>query len=304
MTAGRARSIAVVAGLAIVGGATAARGDTPGRVPADAITWTAPAECGDVAALRARMGSYVDGPVAAGWSATVTITAVGAEYHGAAHIGRAPREVTRTVVGRDCAEVIDALALVLGMSAQMAAPAPPPDPPPPPRIAPPPSTTIRARAGLAGDLGTVPRGDGGAGGQLIAARGPWSARLGVAWLPSRFAGIASTTAGIEVGLVVGQVGGCRRGPGAVWFCLGGEVGAMSGAPVHLSGASSVRRAWAAAGLSAARAVELTGRVALVGEVGVIAAIVRPRFILDDGTEVFAPGQVAARASLAIEIRLR
>ncbi|MCE9572844.1 MAG: hypothetical protein K8W52_06780, partial [Deltaproteobacteria bacterium] len=110
-----ARRCCAIAGAIALGlAARGARAEGPLRpVPADAIAWHAPPECGDVAALQVRMAAYLEGPVAPGWFAEVEITPIASAYQGEARIGHAPKIVTRRVVGRDCAEVIDALGLVL-----------------------------------------------------------------------------------------------------------------------------------------------------------------------------------------------
>ncbi len=304
--AARRRAIAIAVALL----ASAVAHGEPGRpVPADAIAWHAPAECGDVAALEVRMAAYLDGPVAPGWFAEVAITPVASAYQGEARIGRAPAIVTRRVVGRDCAEVIDALGLVLGLSAQMPAPSPPPPPPLRPPVAviapdPPAPVRVSARVLAVGDLGTVPVAGLGGGLAGVVAAGPWAAQLGALLLPARFARIGATAVGVDVGLIAGQLAGCRRALAGVWLCAGLEVGWLRAAPVGLIDPTAVRRAWLAGQGTVSRAIGFGRRTSLVGELGVSAALVRPRFVLDDGTALFAPSSAAMRATIAVEVRLR
>ncbi|MCE9577988.1 MAG: hypothetical protein K8W52_32955, partial [Deltaproteobacteria bacterium] len=199
----------------------------------------------------------------------------------------------------------------LGLSAQSAAATtPPPPPPPPPVVAPtiapdpPAPLTAYVRGAAFGDLGTVPLGALGAGLGAGFAVGPWGARIGAIWMPARFARIADTEVGLDVGLLAGQLAGCRRALAGVWLCAGLELGGMRGDPVGLVDGAPTVRAWFAADLTVSRTIALTDRTSLVGAVEGIGALVRPRFVLDDGTEVFVPSSIAGRAMIGLEIRLR
>jgi len=280
-------------------------------VPAGLVEWRAPSECGDVSALRAQIARYVDHAVADRRLASVVVEHDGDAYRAVVRIQvRGGGMAERTVEAHDCAAVVEAVALVVGLAAESA---PPPAPPPPAPIAHPdlvaatppvaPARHVALHARTVADAGAVPGGGLGVDAGIVAATGRLAAVASFDLFPRRFAAAPGATgAGVDIGLLGGTVEGCVR-VGPPWLCAGAAAGRMRGRGVGVVGAQAASRVWAAAQVGIAADVPLRYGVRLTGEVDGLVGLTRPRFVLDDGTLLYRPAAVGVRALVGLEVRI-
>jgi hypothetical protein len=281
-------------------------------VPAGAVEWQAPAECGDGSALRARIGKYVDHAIPSRRLALVVVERDGDAYRAEVRILLRGGEVAaRTVQAPDCTAVVDAVALVVGMAAESAPPPAPPAPPPAPRPAlaaaaspeAPAARHLALRARTAGDAGAMPGGGLGVDAGVVVATGRLAGVASFDVFPRRFAAAPGTTdVGADIGLVGGSVEGCVRA-GPPWLCAGGAMARMSGRGIGVVGSHSASRIWSAVQVGVAADLPLRHGLRLTGEVDGLVALTRPRFVLDDGTLLYQPAAVGVRVLAGLEVRI-
>jgi hypothetical protein len=214
-------------------------------------------------------------------------------------------EHVREVAGKDCAEVVSALALVIALVIDPNAsteplpaappaprkPAEPVRPLPQPVPAPQPSTVVwRSAAGLR--LGAV----GGIAPELapelglfvqtrLEQRSAWEPMFRLAFSGARSFEIEAEGGSARFTRLAGRLTFCPvrvpvRGPAALRPCLFGEAGVLTGAGVDAPQAASASVAWLAAGASV-HAELVAGEWLLLGlEVDGILPAVRDRFYFD------------------------
>ena len=280
-----------------------------------ALVWHAPPGCPDEAALRAAIAQRLDVPVErVELAAEIEVTASGAGF--VAHVtthGEAGE--TRELAAASCAELTDAVAVVVARIAAAApkppAPAivpiprivasPPPSPRPPPRALP--RWNGGARIGIASGTGATP--DLGLAGELAA----WGSLydVGLELAIERWVGTTADFGagnGVEVGLVATSL---RAGwfprtlPVRAW--LAGELGTQRGTGFGFAMASGGKGRWAAAGAGASFAVHLAPHLAAIAAGEVMLAVDRVTFTLDAATVYRSPA-VAIRGRLGVEISWR
>jgi hypothetical protein len=279
-------------------------------VPDGALRWSGPAEC-DGSELPRMVSASLDHPMPAGRFAEVAVTRGGdGTYHAVLRIragsGDDDDMTTRTVDGRDCAQVLDAAALVIGMAVAAGAAALPPEAPgagvAAERELEPPPGTVALRLRGAADTGAIPGGALGVDGGITFTRGRIIVVGSGRWFPRRFAPLEGTRgAGVDVGLAGAAVQLCTPVIG-VAACGGGEVGLMNGTGVGVAGASTQRSTWAALTAGVVAGVPV-GRIRAIAELGGYFAFQRPRFVLDSSTAVYQPSLIGARAYVGIEVPL-
>jgi hypothetical protein len=274
----------------------------PYVVPASSVTWRAPAECGDGAELRRRIGGYLDHAMSPGPFADIEVArSDDGTYRATLAIHANGATATREVEGKDCAQVIDAVALVLGLAAQApAATVTSGDddalarPPPPPV-----GRTLALRVRGAADLGSIPGGGLGADAGLALTRGRLAVIASARWFAPRFATVRDTPgSGVDVSMRGGAAEACLHVTGA-WACAGGELASIDGDP-HVIDPHASRSTWAAITAGLAGDIVLGARARVVLELGGYFAAQRPRYILDNGEEIYEPSLVGARVYAGIE----
>ncbi|HTJ41514.1 MAG TPA: hypothetical protein VL463_05435 [Kofleriaceae bacterium] len=286
-------------------------GAQPYEVPETAVTWHAPTECGDGAELRRRVGGYLQHDLGAAPFAIVDVAAKDdGTYHAELHLGANGQVVERTVEGKDCTQVIDAVALVIGLAAQS------PDGgaetnqfvddvelhgiEAPPEVV---TRRLGVRVRGAVDVGTMPGGGAGLDAGLAFTHGRLAVIASVRWFPHRFSSLEGTPdAGVDVGLTGGAGEACVRVVGG-WACAGGEVARISGAGMGLVDSRTNTSTWSAATLGIAGELALGARARFVVELGGYFATQRPRFVLDDRTVLYEPSLIGARLYTGIEATL-
>ncbi len=195
---------------------------------------------------------------------------------------------------------------------------PPPAPPPPPHVdpaPPPPPVPVaappdrpRLALGLlvAASAGALPRVAGSFGGQASVLAGRFRADLSSAYvLPQTATLAARPTAGGDFHLIAGDARGCYavvRAPLEVSPCVGLEVGSMGATGFGVRSNGSGSALWVAPLAEAALALPVGTHFAARLDLGVLAPIERPPFVLAAAGTVYTAGAVAGRATVAIEVR--
>ncbi len=227
---------------------------------------------------------------------------------------------TRRFDGASCAEVLDAAALVLALAIDVSESArepsgdsgpvhviaaeSPSDPDPiriSRRAVSPRSVEIRLRAGALADVGTLPD-------AALAATASGSVWRGASGLEISFAMFDPTTASVSgasgevapVGLWTIGLGACHR-IAPVTLCAGGEAGRMTADAGGLTDGEKAGALWSAGSASAWADRRIGGSVRVYGGVEAVAAITRPRFVLDDDTSLHRPFPVSARGLIGLEL---
>ena len=301
-------AIGTIAAACVVGAIGSRAHAQPYEVPASAVTWRAPDECGDGAELRRRIGGYLDHAMApAPFAAVEVARGDDGAYHATLAIHAGDAIVERDVQGTDCAQVIDAIALVIGMAAQapetagarvnaidddtLARPPPPPI-----------DRTLALRVRAAADAGSIPGGGLGGDVGLALTRGRLAVIGSARWFPSRFATVRDTPGtGVDVGMRGAAAEACLHVTG-VWACAGGELASIHGDP-HVIDPHPSKSMWTALTAGVAGEISLTARARAVVELGGYFATNRPRYILDDGEEIYEPSMIGARLYAGIEATL-
>jgi hypothetical protein len=301
------RGALVVAALAALATRASAQ---PYEVPDTAVTWRAPAECGDGAELRRRVGDHLQHALGPQPFAIVDVaTTPDGTYRAELHLRAGGEVVEREVLGKDCAHVIEACALVIGMAAE----APSASEPQPSladdvvlhAIEPPAPITRRLslRVRGAADLGTMPGGGLGLDGGLAYTAGRIAVIGSARWFPARFSTLPGAAgAGVDVAMAGGAGEACVHVIGG-WACAGGEVASISGRGRGVVDARANRSTWTAITLGVAGELAVGPRVRWIVELGGYFATQRPRFVLDDGTVIDEPSLIGARLYTGLEATL-
>lgn len=289
--------------------APAAAGEPP------TILLDAPAGCPDRAAFLELVAQHAGG-APADVEAEVHVERAGQRWIATVDLPGAPG---RRFEGDGCAEVMDAAALVIAFAIDVhqpeAEPAPeaPRDVPPAPAAAPEvarvsrpapvgsPMTALRVRAGALGDAGTLPGAAIGAAASAAVWRGGAGLELSFALFRPSDASLPDHPAPVApIALWAVGLRACR-GIGFAAACVGGEAGRMSADADALEGGVKAASLWSAASGSGWVRGRLGARAAAFAGVELLAAIVRPRFVLEDDTGLHRPSPVAGRALVGLEL---
>jgi hypothetical protein len=276
------------------------------------LAWQAPAACPDAAAMRSRverrLGHQLDDA-----GVSVDVEELGSRYVAAVNLGD---DDVRTLTSARCDDLADAVAVIVARAAgdhhaaqkQVAAREDEPDEPAVALhahlVAPRPRTwSIGARLSGVSGVGIIP--EVGLGGELAitARRKSTMAELAATrWAVSKAQLHGGGPAHVDVGL---DVTAMRIGWRSEQLPLRGwasvEVGTMYGNGIALANASLGEGRWFAAGTGFGVAWPMTKWARLVGTTEVMVAVERVRFSLGDGTVVYAPAPMSARATCGIEI---
>ena len=289
-----------------------------GTAHAGSLRWDAPAECGDAAALEARVAVHLGRALDAGdpLDAEVEVTRdeAAGDYRAAMRIVTPGALDEREVRAADCAAVADAVAFVLALAVQdveaapvVVEPAPEPvmEPAPVVMVRATPRRTLEVRARLDAEVaaGTLPGAGLGAAGALSLGLAPVRLELGAAWYaPGRATAPAAGMVGADIDLVAARARLC--GVRAPWrLCGGGAVGRMRGRGVGVDDARTASRRWSAVTMAGRWERRIAGPFAVTVELEAGVTVDRPRFVLDDGTLLHEPGPALARLAIGIEAAL-
>lgn len=227
---------------------------------------------------------------------------------------------TRSIEGATCAEVADAVAVVLALAID-AAPEGPETPDsadphatsddPPMEVAPTPAKPVTRRfvwdvSALTGvDFSSLPSPTSGlvfgAGVGFGAHRVELRAS---AWKPRR-ASIAGGVIGGDFWLAAGELRYCRglsRGPVVVSPCLGFEAGVMPASGVGVVNASSIGR-WLAPTAAMLGVWSARPGFGVALELDALAALSRDRFLIRGVGQVFRPPEASVRALLGLRVEI-
>lgn len=317
-----------------VTGAWIAAAAAAGTTSAEPLGWTAPPECPPLAAVEARIAQRRDAAVD-GLPERFDITVVReADRYVATIDARAPTAsiAVRTLTAERCDELAEGVALVIARllavhrAVHRAVPTEPAaalEPTAPTvRVATVDSPSAEPRREAPRARGTVPRWGGGA--QLAGRAGVGAVpefNLGTelgAWVrrDRGFIGVSASAwrhsiqeigpgGAVAVGLTSTAVRAGRvmqRLPGRVFATL--EVGTLAGEGMAVTAARTGRARWLAAGAGATAIWPLSARTRVVGTVEVLGALTRPRFVLEDGTELYRPASLVGRFTLGLEVGWR
>lgn len=271
------------------------------RVAIAGVAWDAPPECGNAAELAVRVAAQLGRSVGIDEvTARATVVADGGAYRATVQLGD---DEARVLTGASCAEVTDAIALILALAIRDAPPPPPPSvlPQPPPSRRPGAPIELDLGAELGGDALLLPGPAVGVGAVLRIAREAWSARMSATIWDGQTAQERSAAA-TEVTLVSGQLGLCRRfGPGD--GCVIGATGRMTGAGLVGADAATAARWWTAAGVRFGGGIPLGRRVVVGAGVDALVSLVRPRFVFDDGRDAYRTPMVTIRLGIVLTVRI-
>jgi hypothetical protein len=126
--------------------------------------------------------------------------------------------------------------------------------------------------------------------------------VGMSWLRSASVVHLGAPARIDVSLALAALRlgwGPEHLPLRAW--LGGELGALRGAGVALEDPRIETGRWIAVGTGFAVAWPIFTHARLVGTIELSVPLSRPRFVLQDGSEVYRPGPAAVRSGLGVEV---
>jgi hypothetical protein len=294
------------------------------------IRWSAPPECPGEAELRAnvrrrRARAQAGAAAPAGVSAEVTRDPTGAGPY------RLRLTITdrrggvreRRIEGETCADVADAAAVVVALASddelsdRGPAPAPAParpidvpqaggsaEPPPLPERSVPAVWAVAALGGV--DVRSLPAPAPGFGLGVLLALGANRFELGAtAWLPERANLASQPSAGGEVALYAAAVRYCRsltRGVLDLAPCAGVEAGAMVGSGVGVQTAGTAVGPWLAPELGLGLTVHPIPRFGLSLELDGLGVLLRDRFLITRGGQVFEPPPLTARAVVGLDVR--
>ncbi len=281
------------------------------RAEADPIVWTGACDGGP--ALARAIEEQRGSPLVAAEGFRVEVDVVASDEQVASiDLVTADGIDHRDVRARDCATLVDAIALMVVLAfgeapspevsdAILPTPQPIPAPPAveeaPPGRAPAPSIGARVRVGGIAGTGALPGFGLGATGAASLQRS-WLGLEGVlAVHPAR------ETLGAEVELFTGALHGCGR-LGAFDLCAGAALGRMTATGMSVPEPREATRRWSAIEAGARWRRSVTDRLGIVVAVDGQVALDRPRFVLDDGTLVYRPAAVGVEATFAVEVRLR
>lgn len=284
-----ARALLILAALAGVARAEAA------------FVWQAPSSCPDVAEVRARIERRLGEPLAArGVFVAIAIEARG--YVARIDLGAITAEPeARVLTSAACDELADAVALVIARTAaEHRAPSevrvePRAEPPGPWgagfRLQGVSGIGALPRVGLAGELAAFVRHDE-LYVELAATRWMPSPRFFHLGAPGRF-DVRLDAAALRVGYQ------SRRLPLRGW--VAGEAGVVEGDGVAIHDPEMDPQTWAALGAGFGVGWSMTRHLRLVGTLETLVPLVRARFALSDGSQVFRPDPITVRSGLGLEV---
>ncbi len=315
------------------------------RAASAVVRWQAPAGCPDAAAVRARLDARLARPLGEGDAIDATVTVVRGRGSFRAHVAvwTPAADVDRELFAPRCAELADAVAVVLARAvaeARALAPAAAPrcDPLSPFDDCP----AVRAerpfdspRCGsleVDGDCDHEPVGrhpaaarrDGGVRPALVSGAGigphvgyglelgvwfVWGAGAveiaGTRWLERLAELPPSRRLGAAIGLDAIAARVCWN-PDRFGprVCALGELGTMTGRGIGLFDARVGEAIYSAAGVGVSLRAPLRPHVALVAGFDMLRVVDRPRFVLDRGTLLHQPDALAGRVALGLELGWR
>jgi hypothetical protein len=306
----RALTAAVLFSTLALSAAPARAADAPPATPLVNLQWDAPAGCPDEAAMRAKVQRNLPAgmtpSVPLGAHGTVTSTSTAPPKWRATLALRTPDGADERVLeGETCEAVSEAAALVISMALGAAASAPPPPPPPPPRA--PVLAPFLSVAGV-GDVGTLPRAEGGLAVSLGAIRGRWRLGLEALGLRGQSATVAGTSeVGARVAFVSASARACRAvvdGPWTLAPCVDAGLSRTRAAgfgPISPGDAENTTVSLGAGLLAAWAPLRHVAPFLFVG--GEI-PVQRPRFSVENLGQVHRSAPVWGRAALGLELRFR
>jgi hypothetical protein len=228
---------------------------------------------------------------------------------------------TREIVGRSCAELVDAAAVAIALSVKASGaggesrpatePMARPEPPPAPTAPSSPASVERpsprgpsAALGLVADAGALPRlalgpaleGSLRIGGLLVVAQ--------AGLLPSQ-ATKGTNQIGGDFTLVFGAALGCALTELkriTVAGCAGGEVGRISGRGAGVSDPRIGAALWIAGRMELGVGIPIATRLTLLVRVGAAVPASRPTFVVNGAVPVHRASAVTFRSLLGIELR--
>ncbi len=293
--------------------------------PADELAWHAPATCPDVGELRARVEQRLGGPLD-GLVTGIVVDVTREHGHFVAQVdlrGMTVANDVRTLTAPRCADLADAVAVIVARIASERRAAQPPLPPMAP-TAPAPTPVVETRRievaappvarewgsgirllGLSG-IGGVP--EIGLGGELaghVRHRKLFAELALAAWAPSNTALHSGAPAGIDVDLhTIGLRGGWGPEdlPIRAWATI--EYGMMKGLGIALANSQAGTGRWVAAGAGFGVAWPVAPLVRIVGSVEFVVPLQRAQFVLEDGFEVYRAWPVSSRAAFGVEVGWR
>ncbi len=279
--------------------------------------WIAPAGCSDEASLRAAIAARVESSVdPSSLDVDVSIVSGDGGFTATLVVGGAIAD-SRTLTSASCAELTDAIAIVIARLASLAEA---------PRVAvvePTPVALVEIGPVIAGMTEHVPRWDAGArlsgvvgiGAApalgIAADLGVWarwralSVEVALAHWKANTATVGDRSmAGVDVGLETVAVRAGWRFSGRVRSWLVGELGTIEGTGVQIAGPQRGSARWTGAGAGGAYAWPLADHVALVAAAEAKILIDRVTFALEGGAVLYRTPPVAVCGSLGIEIGWR
>jgi hypothetical protein len=251
------------------------------------------------------------------YSASVVIT--GAEQHFTARIVSSDG-TERTLVGSSCAEVTEAIAVVLALAISPSSRTEATSSSTPsvteareataPRRAsdkPNGANLVRLKVGAAGvlDLGTLPHLDLGVSGRLGATARLWSVALdGAYFLPDSQLRSSSPRVGGDFSLWTLLVSGClvpRDGSPRIELCAGPELGHLAGHGSGIAAPEDQARFRLGAQALVEASVPLSPRLRLRTGLGAAVVLLGRHAFELDGRELYRPQLVAGRAAIGAEL---
>ena len=271
----------------------------------DGVSLEAPVGCPDRAALVRLIQEHAGGDPVSPGAARVKVERRKAGWTATVEVASSP---PRRLAGVTCAEVVDAAALVIALAIDPAAD-PDPDPAADPvrvsRAAAPASSALdlRVRAGGLGEAGTLPRPAFGANASASLWRGLHGIELSYALFRPTHAAIGGAGEVAPIGLWTLGLQACRL-LSPVVICLGAEAGRMTADARQLADGRQVAALWVAASASTRATRRIGGNARVYLGVEALAAVRRPRFVLDDDTPLHRPWAGAGRVLVGLELDIR
>jgi hypothetical protein len=280
----------------------------PAVASAAAVSWTAPASCPDQAALREAIVRRLGAPL----DSIALIVDIKVELDVDGYVARLDfgdaSEESRVITSVDCAELTDAVALVIARLAVAAArnvSAPKVVEAPPSRTTPEPGWNGGVRvAGLFGTGASPGIGIAGDVGGWFAWRSYAVAVSASQWSKGTVT-LDGTMSGVDIDV---RAFSLRTGwrprtlPLRSWLIA--RWGQIRGEAVGLDDGRGGTARWTAAGIGAGWAFALTSRVAVVPAAEAEMVLDRATFSLDSGTELYRTPPMALHGSVAIEVGWR
>jgi hypothetical protein len=296
--------IAVAAAVAVLGSAGAAHAE---------LHWDAPDSCPSASSVEARieqrLGRSLDPDVAATTSITVRLE------HGQLTARLELASEARALTAGTCDELADAIAIIVSRLAEehalvhvapmrilaaqdfiapvvvhreLAATAAHP-------------WTLGVRLSGVSGIGIVPEVGLGAEVAISGRYNAWMGELAATkWLASGADGHAASHVDVGLGVTSARIGWRpEHHPLRAW--LGAEVGSMDGTGTNLASSQPNSGRWFAAGGGFGIGWPLTPWLRAVGSTEVLLAIERVKFAESNGTVLYAPSPISARATFGIEI---